>query len=632
MPGLNPNLVSHTLNIELGTKPVVQPRRNFHPEIEKQIKVGIEKLLVAEFIKPIKHPTWLANIVPVKKKTGVIRVCMEYRDLNRACPKDEFPLPNMDILIDSTSCQGLLSFMDGFSGYNQIKMSPKDAEKTAFRTPYGNFYYTVMPFGLKNAGATYQRAMTAVFHDMMGKEVEDYVDDLVVKSKTRGSHQEVLRRVLEKCRLHRLRMNPKKFAFGVSSGKLLGFQVHQHDIDVDPEKTRAINSLAPLRNPKELKSFMGILSYIRRFIPGLAATMSIFTPLLKKGKPYEWSKECQEAYRQVQQIIIKLPTMRAPIPGLPLKLYLAATNVAVGALLAQDDHGGEESPIYYLSEFDITCTTPKAIKRQVVINMLALFPEVEKSTLSKEVFRELLEIVVVVIEEEPWTLYFNGSSTLKGRGAGVVLINPKGQSTTLSFKLNFPCTNNTAEYEAFIMGMSIAREMVAERLVNSFKQVVLENIPGVTNRYADALATLGSKLSFVEGQPNITVMKRDTLVVKAMTQEEPLEESNWRKLVKEKVGKGNNIKELKDYAIIFGELYRPLPGGILTRCIGMMEAQMKKQAAEVQVNCPKCSRCHPSKNHSPSHLRRIGKLHTWHFSLMELCQLIPNMLASSKRQ
>ncbi|BFG30468.1 hypothetical protein CerSpe_167420 [Prunus speciosa] len=205
MPGLDPNLVSHTLNIELGTKPVVQPRRNFHPEIEMQIKVEIEKLLAAGFIKPIKHPTWLANIVPMKKRTGVIRVCTDYRDLNRACPKDEFPLPNMDILIDSTSGQCLLSFMDGFSGYNQIKMSPRDAEKTAFRTPYGNFYYTVMPFGLKNAGATYQRTMTAVFHDMMGKEVEDYVDDLVVKSKTREGHREVLRKVLEG-------------AFGVSSG------------------------------------------------------------------------------------------------------------------------------------------------------------------------------------------------------------------------------------------------------------------------------------------------------------------------------------------------------------------------------------------------------------------------------
>ncbi|CAL9018448.1 unnamed protein product [Prunus brigantina] len=633
MPGLNPNLVSHTLNIELGTEPVVQPRRNFHPEIEKQIKVEIEKLLAAGFIKPIKHPTWLANIVPVKKKTGVIRVCTDYRDLNRACPKDEFPLPNMDILIDSTSGQGMLSFMDGFSGYNQIKMSPKDAEKTAFRTPYGNFYYTVMPFGLKNAGATYQRAMTAVFHDMMGKEVEDYVDDLVVKSRTRGSHQEVLRRVLERCRFYGLKMNPKKCAFGVSSGKFLGFQVHQRGIDVDSEKTKAICSLAPPKNPKELKSFMGRLSYIRRFIPGLAAMMSAFTPLLKKGKPYIWSQECQEAYQQVQQLITKLPTMKAPVPGLPLKLYLAATNAAVGALLAQDGHDGEESPIYYvsrqlrgaearpvlsgrlarwllqLSEFDITCATPKAIKGQAVIDMLALFPEVEGSALSEEVLGELPEMVATVTKEEPWTLYFDGSSTSKGGGAGVVLINPNGQATALSFKLDFPCTNNVAEYEAFIMGLSTAREMgaekmkiigdsnlvlsqlqgsfavkeatlapyrtAAERLINSFEQVVMEHIPGVTNRYADALATLGSKLSFVQKQPNITVIKRSTPVIEAMAQEDLLEDNDWRKPLKKKLGEESSIKDLKDYVIIFGELYRRLPGGVLTRCVGTAEARRR---------------------------------------------------------
>ena len=112
-------------------------------------------------------PRWLSNIVPVKKKNGQIRCCVDFRNLNKACPKDEFPLPNMDLLIDSAARNAMFSFMDGFSGYNQIKMEPKDAEKTAFRTPMGNFYYTVIPFGLKNAGATYQRAMTAIFHDMM---------------------------------------------------------------------------------------------------------------------------------------------------------------------------------------------------------------------------------------------------------------------------------------------------------------------------------------------------------------------------------------------------------------------------------------------------------------------------------
>uniref|UniRef100_A0A2N9GGD3 Reverse transcriptase domain-containing protein n=1 Tax=Fagus sylvatica TaxID=28930 RepID=A0A2N9GGD3_FAGSY len=205
MPGIDPKLVAHSLNVEPGTRPVVQPMRTFHPEVEAQITQEVKKLLSAGFIKPIQHPRWLSNIVPVKKKNGQIRCCVDFRNLNKACPKDEFPLPNMDLLIDSAAGHAMFSFMDGFSGYNQIFMSPKDAEKTAFRTPIGNFYYTVMPFGLKNAGATYQRTMTAIGYD------------------------------------------------------------------VDPTRASAIATMKPPTTHKELKSFLGKLSYIRRFIPGLAA-------------------------------------------------------------------------------------------------------------------------------------------------------------------------------------------------------------------------------------------------------------------------------------------------------------------------------------------------------------------------
>ena len=113
-------------------------------------------MLAAGFIKPIQHPRWLSNIIPVKKKNGQIRCCVDFRNLNKAYPKDEFPLPNMDLLIDSVAGSAMFSFMDGFSKYNQIRMALKDAEKTAFRTVMGNFYYTVMPFGLKNTGETYQ--------------------------------------------------------------------------------------------------------------------------------------------------------------------------------------------------------------------------------------------------------------------------------------------------------------------------------------------------------------------------------------------------------------------------------------------------------------------------------------------
>ena len=161
-------------------------------------------------------------------------------------------------------------------------MSPRDAEKTAFFTPIGNFYYTVMPFGLKNTGATYQRTMTVMFHDMIHQEIEDYVDDIVVKSKRREDHIEVLRKVFERCRLYKLKMNPFKCAFGVSAGKFLGFLVHNRGIDVDPAKASAIATMKPPTSHKELKSFLGRLSYIRRFIPGLVVVTSTFSHLLKK--------------------------------------------------------------------------------------------------------------------------------------------------------------------------------------------------------------------------------------------------------------------------------------------------------------------------------------------------------------
>ena len=208
---------------------------------------------------------------------------MDFRNLNRACPKDKFSLLNMDLLIDSTTGSAMFSFMDWFSGYNQIRMAPREAEKTAFRTPMDNFYYTVIPFGLKNASATYQRVMTAIFHDMMHQELEDYVDDIVVKSRRREEHFHMLKMVFERCRAFKLRMNPLKCAFGVSSGKFLGFLVHNRGIDVDPAKATAIATMRPPDTVKELKSFLGKVSYIWRFIPELASITFTFTKLLRKG-------------------------------------------------------------------------------------------------------------------------------------------------------------------------------------------------------------------------------------------------------------------------------------------------------------------------------------------------------------
>ncbi|KAK5793149.1 hypothetical protein PVK06_034286 [Gossypium arboreum] len=173
-------------------------------------------------------------------------MCVDYRDLNQASPKDNFLLPHIDTLVDNTAKHSLFSFMDGFSGYNQIKMAPEDMEKTTFVTMCGTFCYLVMPFGLKNAGATYQRAMV-MFHDMMYKEIEVYVNDMIAKSKREREHVGNLRKLFERLRKFQLKLNPAKCTFRATSGKLIGFIVSERGIEVDPDKIKAIQELPPPR-------------------------------------------------------------------------------------------------------------------------------------------------------------------------------------------------------------------------------------------------------------------------------------------------------------------------------------------------------------------------------------------------
>ena len=152
MPGLSPTIAMHKLGIMKGKKAVKQPQRRFHPDIVPKIEEEVEKLIQAGFIREVKYPRWISNIVLVKKKSDQIRVCVDFRNLNEACPKDDFPLPIPELLIDSTTGYAVLSFMDGYSGYNQIRMAPEDEESTAFRTTLGIYCYRVMPFGLKIQG------------------------------------------------------------------------------------------------------------------------------------------------------------------------------------------------------------------------------------------------------------------------------------------------------------------------------------------------------------------------------------------------------------------------------------------------------------------------------------------------
>ena len=231
MPGIDPNFMVYRLNVDPNYKIVQQRRRVFTPERYEVIRLEVEKLKKAGFIEDVIYPSWLANVVLVKKSNGQWRVCVDFTDLNKACPKDSFPLPRIDQLVDATAGHGLLSFMDAYSGYNQISMYGPDQAKTAFITDRGLYCYKVMPFGLKNAGATYQRLVNKMFTEQIGKTVEVYVDDMLVKSTAPEQHLTNLREVFAILRKYKMKLNPTKCAFGVASGKFLGFMVNQRGIE-----------------------------------------------------------------------------------------------------------------------------------------------------------------------------------------------------------------------------------------------------------------------------------------------------------------------------------------------------------------------------------------------------------------
>ncbi|KAK0598350.1 hypothetical protein LWI29_033921 [Acer saccharum] len=182
MPGIPLNLAAHRLAVDATIKLVKQKRRHFNAKRNVAVQEEVDKLLKARFIRESCYPEWIANIVMVTKANGKWRMCVDYTDLIRACPNDSFSLPKIDQLIDSTAGNKLLSFMDAFLGYNQIMMHPTDQDKTSFITRLGLYCYKVMPFGLKNAGATYQRLVNKLFKQQIGRSMEVYIDNMITKS------------------------------------------------------------------------------------------------------------------------------------------------------------------------------------------------------------------------------------------------------------------------------------------------------------------------------------------------------------------------------------------------------------------------------------------------------------------
>jgi hypothetical protein len=293
----------------------------------------LQKLLEAGFIKEVFHPTWLANPVLVKQKNGNWWMCVDYTGLNKAYPKVTFPLPRIDQIVDSTAGCELLYFLDAYSGYHQIKMKESDQIATSFITPFGMYCYVTMSFGLRNAGATYQRCMQHVFGDHIGRTVEAYVDDIVVKTRKADDLVNDLNTAFGFLRANGVKLNPEKCVFGVPRGMLLGYIVSQRGIEANPKKVAALERMGPIRDLKGVQRVLGCLAALSRFISRLGEKGLPLYRLLKKHERFSWTAEAHEALDKLKASLTHAPILTPPQDSEPLYLYVAATTQVVSAVI-----------------------------------------------------------------------------------------------------------------------------------------------------------------------------------------------------------------------------------------------------------------------------------------------------------
>ncbi|XP_064974992.1 uncharacterized protein LOC135618019 [Musa acuminata AAA Group] len=487
-------------------------------------------------------------------------MCVDYTDLNCACPKDCYPLPRINQLADATAGHARLLFMDAFFDYNQIRMAPEDQQHTAFLTDQGVYFYKVMPFGLKNAGATYQRTVNKMFAHQIGRNMEVYVDDMIVKSHTTTTHFSDLAETFDTLRRYNMRLNSAKCAFGINSGKFLMFIIHERGIDANPEKVRAIIDMQASRTVRELQRLNGRLAAMSRFLSRFGRPVPPLLPGSEGTQGLRVDSGMRGGFRPCEGAsgVAPLPRFGCPLgkSWLPVyytshvlngpeeryppieKLALALVFTARKLCPYFQAHPIESVE---LGEFDIQYIPRTAIKAQVVADFISELTQPEGEELERV--------------KTGWLLRMDGSSGQKGVGARLVLEAPDGHSLERSLRFGFKATNNEAEYEALLAGLRLAVEMqvgdihvltdsqlVAEELTGGyesrdptmskylvevralaahFSRFTLSRVPRCQNERADTLAKLALR-SGPEGEPDVEEFPTRAITVAAVASAGPL--------------------------------------------------------------------------------------------------------------
>eukprot|EP00253_Pinus_taeda_P017239 PITA_17239 len=336
IPGLPPRRdLDFTIELIPGAAPVSRaPYRMSVPELT-ELKMQLQELLEKKYIRPSVSP-WGAPVLFVRKKDGTLRMCIDYRQLNKLTVKNKYPLPRIDELFDQVKGATIFSKIDLRSGYHQIRIKDEDIAKTAFRTRYGHYEFVVLPFGLTNAPATFMCLMNSVFHQYLDKFVLIFIDDILIYSRNRKEHEEHLRIVLQTLREHQLYGKFNKCDFYKEQIQYLGHIITKEGIAVDPEKIKTIMDWPTPKDVADIRSFMGLAGYYRRFVEGFSRVAYPITSLQKKGKAFRWTADCQRSFEQLKHLLTTTPVLCVADPEKEYVVCTDASKEGVGGVLMQE--------------------------------------------------------------------------------------------------------------------------------------------------------------------------------------------------------------------------------------------------------------------------------------------------------
>nr|XP_049701809.1 uncharacterized protein LOC126055664 [Helicoverpa armigera] len=345
------DLLKHEINTS-PSEPINVKSYRFPEVHKKEVETQISKMLSQDIIQPSVSP-WSFPVWVVPKKIDSSgqrkwRIVIDYRKLNDITIGESYPIPQINEILDQLGQSKYFSTLDLCSGFHQIEVSNKDIPKTAFTVPQGHFEFKRMPFGLKNAPATFQRLMNTALAGLQGIHCYVYLDDIVIYSHDLSSHCEKLVKIFDRLRKHNLKLQPDKCEFFRKEVGYLGHTISDKGVSPNPDKVKAVSQFPVPKCPKDVKSFLGLVSYYRRFIPDFSKTAKPLTTLLKKDIPFFWSNEQQIAFEELKGKLISAPILIYPDFSKPFVLTCDASNYAISAILSQGEIG-KDRPIAYSS-------------------------------------------------------------------------------------------------------------------------------------------------------------------------------------------------------------------------------------------------------------------------------------------